>query len=1198
MSRDPRGKGLDEEGKPVWQFWIDRGGTFTDLCGVAPDGAIRVAKVLSSDRAPVDGIRQLLALGPDEPIPPCEVRMGTTVATNALLERRGAACALAITRGFGDLLEIGTQARPELFAIDVKKPPVLYREVMEIDARAAPDGSVVARPDAAELERELRALRGRCPGIDSVAVVVIHAYAAPALEAEIGAVARRAGFEHVALSAELAAEIGMLGRGDTAVVDAYLTPLLRRYLDDLARDLPGATIRLMQSSGTLTDAKRFRGPAAVLSGPAGGVVACARIAEAIGRGELIGFDMGGTSTDVCRLQGGAPEWIYEAETAGVRIRSPMVAVHTVAAGGGSICRFDGERFQVGPESAGARPGPLCYGDPRARELTLTDVNLALGRLVPSRFPLPLDAGRVAAALADVGGLSGAEAAAGFFEVACERMAGAIEQISVQKGYDVRSHTLLLFGGAAGQHGCALARRLGMREIVVHPFAGVLSAYGMGLAQMGWHGEVDAGRVALADAAVAALAPAFDALEESGRRALAAIAASGEVAVKRTIDLRYRGSDTSILVAVAPAAAMRRAFEEAHARLFGYDRPGHEVVMMAARVAAAGGARAFREPTIAAAEGPPSPLGASRLWHDGGFLEAAIYDEGELRAGHRLEGPAIVAGATGTIVVEPGFTLEVDAHGRQWLRAQSSSAAAHSRATAARDPVQLELFHNRFMSIAEQMGQVLRRTAVSTNIRERLDFSCALFDGEGGLVANAPHIPVHLGAMEETVRAVLREHPEQQPGDAYVSNDPARGGSHLPDITVVSPVHDGGVLRYFVASRGHHADVGGVTPGSMPPASRTLAEEGVVLRALRAVRGGRLDRALLSEALAAGPHPARDPAQNLADLEAQLAANHTGVRLLRELAAVHGHDTVGAYMRHVQDNAAAEVAAALARLPAGERSFVDRLDDGTPVGVRVVLAAGGGGCAVDFSATGAQHEGNLNAPRAVTVAAVIYVLRLLVGAPIPLSSGCLRPIALSIPRHSLLWPDPDRAVAGGNVETSQRAVDVLLGALGLAAASQGTMNNLTLGSSDWGYYETLAGGCGASARADGASAVHSHMTNSRITDPEVLEARFPLRVRRFAIRRGSGGEGAHRGGDGVVRVIEALSPLTASILSERRVSQPFGLAGGAPGACGENVVVRAGGARVELAGKASVVLAAGDCIEIATPGGGGYGEVAASVVVSR
>jgi 5-oxoprolinase (ATP-hydrolysing) len=1162
----------------VWQFWIDRGGTFTDLCGLSPEGELRVAKVLSSDRAPLEGIRRILGLGDAQPIPPCEVRMGTTVATNALLERRGAPCALAITRGFADLLEIGTQARPELFAIDVVKPPVLYREVIEIDARAGPNGEVLARPDRTALAAELAALRARSPGLDSIAVVVLHAYAAPALEAEVGVIAAEAGFAHVALSADLAAELGMLARGDTAVVDAYLTPLLARYLAELARELPGSTLRLMQSSGTLADAARFRGPAAVLSGPAGGVVACARFAEAAGLRELIGFDMGGTSTDVCRIEGGRAAWIYESETAGVRIRSPMLAVHTVAAGGGSICRFDGERFQVGPESAGARPGPLCYGHPDARELTLTDVNLALGRVVSERFPFPLDAERVDRALVGVGGLSGAAAAAGFFEVACERMAGAIEQISVQRGYDARGHTLMLFGGAAGQHGCAIARRLGIRELVAHPLAGVLSAYGMGLAEMGWHGEVDGGRVSI-DAATS-LAPALDALEATGRRALDEVATA-----RRSLDLRYQGSDTSIPIELDEVERMRAGFAAAHRRLFGYDRPGHPIVIAAGRVALVGGARALHEPRLAAAQGDAQPASRTRLWHDGGWIETPVFERRALLAGHHLVGPAIVADDTGTIVVEPGFTLEVDDGARLWLRDAGAPPAAPR--SGVRDPVQLELFHNRFMTIAEQMGHVLRRTAVSTNIRERLDFSCAIFDRDGGLVANAPHIPVHLGAMEETVRAVLADHPVQRPGDAFATNDPARGGSHLPDITVVSPVHDGaGALRFFVASRGHHADVGGTTPGSMPPSSRTLAEEGVVLRALRIVEGGALARERLERALADAEHPARDPAQNIADLEAQLAANHIGVRLLGELCDEQGHDTVAAYMRHVQDNAAEQVAAALARLGPGERRFVDHLDDGAPVAVRIAPTAGG--VAIDFSGTAGQQDGNLNAPRAVTVAAVIYVLRLLVGASIPLSSGCLRPITLTIPPASLLSPEADRAVAGGNVETSQRVVDVLLGALGLAAASQGTMNNLTLGERGWGYYETLAGGCGASARAAGASAVHSHMTNSRITDPEVLESRFPVRVRRFAIRRGSGGAGARRGGDGLVRAIEALVPMSASILSERRTTRPFGLAGGGPGAAGANVLVRADGTRIAIGSKATVELLAGDCIEIATPGGGGHG----------
>lgn len=1166
-----------------WELWIDRGGTFTDCVGRAPDGRIHIAKVLSSDHAPLDAIRRVLALDHAAAIPACNVRMGTTVATNALLERKGCDALLVITKGFADLLAIGTQARPELFALDVVKPRELYRDVLEIDARAAPDGRVLAQPDEDELEAALRTRRAHAT---SVAVVVMHAYAAPDLERRIGACARRAGFEHVSLSHELGAQIGMLARGDTAMVDAYLTPLLADYLARLGRELPGSRVLLMQSSGGLVDASRFRGPSLVLSGPAGGVVACARLAERYGLDGAIGFDMGGTSTDVCRIDRGKPEWSYEHETAGARLRAPMLAVHTVASGGGSLCRFDGLRFLVGPESAAADPGPMCFGKPEANGLALTDIDFALGRVLADRFPFPLHRGPVLGALEAVGeragmGRDATRVAAGFYAVANQHMAEAIKRISVARGHDLASHTLIVFGGAAGQHGCAVARLLGIRRLLAHPLAGVLSAYGMGLADMSWHGVVEAGRVELSDAALAVLANGRVELEAAGRAHMAAegVDPSG-VWVESSVELRYRGTETSISVAWMTAGAMRGAFEAEHLRAYGHARHEHVVEIAAVRVRVVGEAANIRADAPAATTPQRAPIRVTRLWTGNDLVDAPVYAREALAPGIRLEGPAVVLEDIGTLVLDPGFSLTMDDHGCIWM--EDEAPAAQSTLSGARDPVQLELFYNRFTSIAEQMGVVLQRTALSTNIRERLDFSCAVFDSRGDLVANAPHIPVHLGAMSETVRSIIALHPDAGHGDAFISNDPEAGGSHLPDITVVTAVDVTEKGRLWVASRGHHADVGGATPGSMPPLSRALDDEGVVIRALCAVRGGVLDERAIRGALAAGPHPARNPDENLADLEAQLAANQTGARLLCDLAGRFGHRAVAAYMQHVLDDAAEEVAAAIARLVPGERRFVDRLDDGTPIAVRVTVA--GAHMHIDFAGTGSQVDGNLNAPRAVTVAAVLYVLRLLCGKPIPLSSGCLRPITLTIPSGSVLWPDPGRAVAGGNVETSQRVVDVLLGALELSAASQGTMNNLTLGTERWGYYETLGGGTGGTPRRAGASAVHSHMTNTRITDVEVLEARFPLRVIELSIRRGSGGVGLHPGGDGLVREIEALEPMTASILSERRARRPFGMAGGSPGRAGRNVL----GGR-DVGSSATVSLRAGERIRIETPGGGGWGE---------
>jgi 5-oxoprolinase (ATP-hydrolysing) len=1182
-----------------WEFWIDRGGTFTDCLGRDPTGGeIRVAKVLSSDRAPLIGIRRLLGLAEGAPIPPCRVRMGTTLATNALLERRGAPCALVITRGFRDLLEIGTQARPRIFEIDIRKPELLYREVLEVDARADADGAVLARPDPARLRRDLAAVRAR--GAESLAVVVLHAYRAPELEREIGEAAAEVGFPHVSLSAELASEIGMVGRGDTAVVDAYLTPLIRDYVAALLAELPGSSLQIMQSSGGLIEAGRFRGNDAILSGPAAGVVACAHVAEAAGARRAIGFDMGGTSTDVSAVHGRELERVYETEVAGVRLRAPMMAIHTVAAGGGSVCRHRGNRFTVGPESAGADPGPLCYGRPGARELTVTDVNLILGRVVADRFPFPLEvepAERALEALAAAAGdgVDPVEIAAGLHEIANANMAEAIRQVSIARGRDVRDYALVVFGGAGGQHACPLARMLGIRTVVFDRFAGVLSAYGMGLADVAWHSEADAGRLPLDGAVLGALDADFRRLEDEGRAALAADQIPAErIEVIRRIDLRYAGTETALTLPAdrVSSESLAAAFAAEHRELFGYDRPGHPIEAVSARIEVLGrerrAVRSFAAPPGAPPPLPP-PTRLSRLFTGSGFEEVPVHHREDLPLGARLAGPALILDATGTIVLDRGFDLEVGADQRLVVRVAAAPARAGvstgvpaGSPAASPDPIRLEIFNNLFMSIATQMGNALQRTAVSTNIRERLDFSCAVFDGAGGLVANAPHIPVHLGAMGESVRAVLAAHPEPAPGSVFATNDPAAGGSHLPDVTVVTPVHDErGELLFFTASRGHHADIGGLTPGSMPPFSRTLAEEGVVLRALEVVRGGVLADAEIRGVLAAGPYPARKPDDNVADLEAQIAANRTGAHLLAALLEEAGRDVVQAYMQHVQDNAAAEVAAEIARFPDGDHCFADGLDDGTPIAVTVRVH--GERMAIDFAGTGPEHEGNLNAPRAVTVAAVIYVLRTLVGAPIPLNAGCLRPVTLAIPPRSLLDPGPERAVAGGNVETSQRIVDVLLGALGRAAASQGTMNNLTFGTEDFGYYETIAGGAGATPAGPGASGVHTHMTNTRITDPEVLEARFPVRLRVFSLRPGSGGPGRHRGGDGVVREFEVRAPMRVSILSERRIRAPFGLDGGGPGACGRNLHDGR-----DVGGRASFDAAPGDVLRIETPGGGGFG----------
>ncbi len=1185
-----------------YAFWVDRGGTFTDcILHDRESGQLEVTKVLSSDRAPLVGIRQLLGLSEADPIPPSEVRMGTTLATNALLERRGVRSALLITRGFRDLLEIGDQTRPQLFELNIPPPERLYEQVIELDTRAAPDGTVLAREPRERLSARLALLRAS--GIESLAVVVLHAYAASFLELELRELAQAAGFAHVALSHEVAPQIGLLGRASTSVLDAYLTPLLVEYLASLQRELPGCRLWLMQSSGGLTLPRGFRAQHSFLSGPAGGVVAAAQVVQRAGLKRAISFDMGGTSTDVARYAG-EYERVYERGIAGLKVLAPMLDIHTVAAGGGSICRFDGSRFQVGPESAGALPGPLCYGHPDATELTVTDLNLVLGRLQPDLFPLQLHPARVERALealqqrpASTGQTWTAEQIArGMLCIANANMAEAIARVSVARGYDVRDHALVVFGGAGGQHACAVAELLGIETLLFHPLAGVLSAYGMGLAPITRHGQADAGRRPLSAELLEQLQEPVRALEREALQALQADGVdSARAQVRRSLDLSYAGSETVLTLELASAEALREAFEQQHERWFGYRRPDHPVLALQLRVEASSAAPALAASPVpdSEARGAPEPQRRARFWSamEAAPLDAPVFLRSQLRPGHHIPGPALVLEATGSIVIEPGYALTAGAGGV--LRVTCDARAPRSTATTtasvaatslpdAADAVQLELMGNRFMSIAQQMGEVLRRTALSTNIRERLDFSCAIFDRGAQLIANAPHIPVHLGAMGESVAAVHARHPTAARGDVFVINDPAHGGSHLPDITVVTPVHGAdGRLQFYVASRGHHADVGGCSPGSMPANSRTLADEGVVFRGERIVSAGRFEREAVLAVLRSGPHPARMPGDNLADLEAQIAANQRGVELLSALTQELGAEFVERYMGFILDYAEQQVRSLLRSLPHGVQRCSDRLDDGTRL--TVAVCATGGELHVDFEGTSGEHAGNLNTPRAVTLSAILYVLRCLIPRGMPLNSGCLRPVRLRVPERSVLAPGPQRAVAAGNVETSQRVVDVLLGALGKLAASQGTMNNLTFGNDRLGYYETLAGGAGAGPSFDGASAVHTHMTNTRITDVEVLEARYPVRVREFSVRRGSGGNGRFRGGDGLIRELEFLAPLAAAILSERRTTLAFGLRGGHSGEAGNNLL---NGQR--LPGRAQFDVRPGDVLRIETPGGGGFG----------
>jgi 5-oxoprolinase (ATP-hydrolysing) len=1221
-----------------WQFWIDRGGTFTDCLGISPSEVFYTTKVLSSDEAPVEAIRAILDLaGAQHALSEleCSVKLGTTVATNALLERKGVPTALLTNSGLSGVFDIGTQERPDLFKLEIEKPTPLQRWRLESQGRRNAAGQVVQPIDPGEARQQL--IQAREEGAEAVAIVWMHAHAFPEDEVQLAEIAHEVGFRHVACSHDMAREIGFLARGETAIVDAYLTPLLRGHVDDLQAKLPRAELRFMQSSGGLTDAQHFRGPTALLSGPAGGVVAARWVAQSAGFDRAIGFDMGGTSTDVSLIAGDRLDRAYETEVGGVRVKSPMLRIHTVAAGGGSICRFDGIGLTVGPESAGSDPGPLCYGlvDSRGRAkaeaLTITDVNLWLGRVAPDRFPFDLAADpvedaldAVVTALGDSGfPRSREQVAAGFFEIANASMAQAIIEVSIERGADPREHVLVGFGGAGGQHVCAIAGRLGIREILLHPYAGLLSAFGIGIAPLSWDGQRDGlGRALPAGGIMPSSIKAdWDALRDE---ALAALKIDSGTArdpqFERSLDLGYAGTDTALTIVLqesadaSQASAWRLAFEAAHRDRFGYERRERPVEIKALRLRVFEKEAAEMQPLPAAAQTRDSSNGAlaamrlqSAWFPEVGRVDAPVYRREDLVFGDRIEGPALILESTGTVVLDSGFRLEVNADGVFRITALALRAAEAAVDLSESDPVRLEVLGNRFMSIAEQMGAVLRNTSVSTNIKERLDYSCAVFDREGGLVANAPHIPVHLGAMADTVAAIRADFEPFEAGDVVVTNDPFAGGSHLPDVTLVTPVFLPNAQRpsFFVASRGHHADIGGKTPGSMPSDSTRLEEEGVLIEAFHLVRGGHFDEDRIRAVLASGPYPARRPDDNVADLEAMVAANHAGAGLLSGLVDEVGEEVVHVTMQQLQQAAASKVARELVKLPRGEHRFADRLDDGTPICVSLHVEHGrraesfeGAGrtdlaahMTIDFAGTGDASPGNLNAPSAVVRAAVIYVLRSLVSERIPLNGGCLDPVVLRIPTGSILDPPRGSAVVGGNVETSQRVVDVLLGALGRAAASQGTMNNVTFGDEHFGYYETIGGGAGGTPFGAGASAVHTHMTNTRITDPEILESRFPVELLEFGIRIGSGGAGAQPGGDGTVRRYRFLREVVVSLLSERRQIAPFGLAGGRPGAMGRNRILRASqGQPEDVGGRAEVILGPGDELWIETPGGGGFGPV--------
>ncbi|CAH1670981.1 hydantoinase B/oxoprolinase family protein [Chelatococcus asaccharovorans] len=1192
-----------------WDFWVDRGGTFTDIVARKPDGSLEARKFLSDNPeayrdSTAAGIRAFLGLGPDEKVPPGmigTIKMGTTVATNALLERKGEPVALMITRGFRDQLEIGYQARRDIFAMRIEKPETLYDRVFEVAERVLADGTVEVPLDLAAARLQLDAIQAL--GIRSVAIVLMHAYRYPEHERQLGQMAREMGFAQVSVSHEISPLIKIVGRGDTTVVDAYLSPVLQRYLNELIADLDlnagDARLLCMTSGGGLTSADRFQGRDAILSGPAGGVVGAARTCEQAGFDRIIGFDMGGTSTDVTHYEG-RYERTFESEVAGVRMRAPMMLIHTVAAGGGSILSFESGRFQVGPESAGANPGPACYR--RGGPLTITDANVMLGKLRKENFPnifgarqdQPLDEGivreRFAALVADAGGgMTEEEAADGFITIAVQNMASAIKTISVARGYDITRYALACFGGAGGQHACRVAETLGMATVVIHPFSGVLSAFGIGL------GDLRASRQKsieepLALPAMATIASTLVALLAETRASLAAQGvADGEIRDEVSVHLRYKGTDSAIAVKLASREEMRRAFEDEHRQRFGFIQAGHDLVVAALDVESIGGGAVVPDaPCPAPAASARLPERFARIYSQGAWRESRIVRREQLAIGEALAGPALVIEANQTVVIEPGWSGRITERNDLVLTREAVGITASGGDTAV-DPVKLEVFNNLFMSIAEQMGVVLQNTSRSVNMKERLDFSCALFDGEGNLVANAPHVPVHLGSMDSSVQAVLAlNRGRMKPGDVFVLNAPYQGGTHLPDITVVTPVFDasGETIRFIVASRGHHADIGGVAPGSMSPRGRTIDEEGVYIDAMKLVDQGRFLEGEMRAILAGASYPARNIDENIADLKAQVAANERGSAEVRKMIRQFGEDVVTAYMGHVQDNAEAAVRQVIDGLKDGH--FALPMDQGCTIAVSLTIDRTARRARIDFTGTSPQRPDNFNAPEPITRAAVLFVFRMLVGRSMPMNAGCLRPIDIVIPPGTMLSPRHPAAVVAGNVEVSQAVTNCLLGAVGQLGSSQATMNNLTFGNEVSQYYETICSGAPAGPGFDGAAAVHTNMTNTRLTDPEILEARFPVVVEEFSIRRGSGGRGRWSAGDGVRRVIRFREQLDCAILSGNRKVAPFGVDGGCEGSLGRNGVRRASGLVEELDSSVQLVVHPGDAIIIETPTGGGFG----------
>lgn len=1213
-------RNANDKNDGLWQFWVDRGGTFTDIVARRPDGELVTHKLLSDNPsqypdAALAGIRKLLGLKVDDSIPGDmieSVKMGTTVATNALLERKGDRTVLFTTRGFRDALRIGYQERPRIFDRNILLPEQLYSRIEEVDERITAHGEVLQALDPEAVCTRMQDAYDA--GFRSIAIVLMHAYRYPQHEEQVADIAREIGFTQVSVSHEVSPMMKLVGRGDTTVLDAYLSPILRRYVDGVAKELDGVRLMFMQSNGGLTAADRFQGKDSILSGPAGGIVGMVRTAEAIGAHSLIGFDMGGTSTDVSHYSGEF-ERAFETVVAGVRIRAPMMNINTVAAGGGSIVHFDGTRMRVGPDSAGANPGPAAYGN--GGPLTVTDCNVMLGKLHPDFFPAifgpdgkqPLDLDAVKRKFSELAAEIEAgtghastpeEIAEGFLEIAVANMTNAIKKISVERGYDVTKYTLVSFGGAGGQHACLVADALGMSRALIHPLAGVLSAYGMGLADITAMREssvevvLEEGDLGRCEEVLAELSQAVrDEVSSQG------IAADRIQLVQRA-HLRYEGTDAALIVAYGTTDEMRERFQQTYSQRYSFLMPDKRLVVEAVSVEAIGASGESAQKHAEISGNMSAPVEQSRvpLYFNGAHHQVPVYDREQLGVGARIVGPAIVCEKTGTTVVEPEWQLEILAAGEVLLSRAVPKADRRAIGTEA-DPVMLEIFNNLFMSVAEQMGATLANTAFSVNIKERLDFSCALFDAEGNLIANAPHMPVHLGSMGESIKTVIRKNEgKMKAGDTYVLNDPYNGGTHLPDITVVTPVFNeaGDTIHFFVASRGHHADVGGITPGSMPPNSRTVHEEGVLIDNFKLVEAGQFREAELLKLLTECAYPARNPNQNIADLRAQIAANEKGVQELHRMVREFGLDVVHAYMQHVQDNAEEAVRRVVGVLQDGE--FTYELDNGALIRVAVRVDRENRSAEIDFTGTSSQLDDNFNAPSAVCMAAVLYVFRTLVDDEIPMNGGCLKPLTVIIPEGSMLNPHFPAATVAGNVETSQCITDALYGALGVMAGAQGTMNNFTFGNQTYQYYETIAGGSGAGVLRgpdgkdvyfNGTDVVQTHMTNSRLTDPEVLEWRYPVLLESYTIREGSGGEGRAQGGCGGIRRVRFLEPMTASILANRRRIAPFGLQGGESGEPGRTYVIRTDGSQLDLGATGSTEMQPGDVFVVETPGGGGFGQ---------